>query len=113
MGITCAIHVQYSRKIKWSQGGQYGEFRAATLRFIDCLLASGISPIFVFDGIIDNGIGDKQQKVGTKLDSHTKSICDIRDYLIGNIARHRIDCILSRRDHTNTITCAFVHSIFA
>ena len=75
-------------RISWSQGGQYGEFRAATLRFIDCLLADGIFPVFVFDGI-----DYKQQKTGTKLDRHNKSICDIRDSLSGTISRYPTDCL--------------------
>ena len=87
-GNNLCFNICKESRISWSQGGQYGEFRAATLRFIDFLLADGIFPVFVFDGI-----DYKQQKVGTKLDRHTKSICDIRDSLSGTISRYPTDCL--------------------
>ena len=59
-------------KKSWCHGGgQYGKFRKTTLDFIYCLKQSGISPVFVFDGI------DKQEKFTVKRDRHTKLIVKI------------------------------------
>ena len=39
------------RKVEWSNGGQYREFRAAVRDFYSALQRSGISPIVIFDGV--------------------------------------------------------------
>ena len=73
------IHEDNSSQISWSHGGQYGQFRTATLGFIDCLLHSGISPVFVFDGI-----DHKQQKAKVILKRRKEWIDCIRESLTGS-----------------------------
>ena len=90
-GNNVCYTIYKKNRISWSQGGQYGEFRAAMLRFIDYLLAGGISPIFVFDGI-----HYKQKKIDPKLDRHTKTILCIRNCLTGGIADESILSVLTK-----------------
>ena len=73
------IHEDNSGQVSWSQGGQYGQFRIATFDFIDRLLHSGISPVFVFDGI-----DYKQQKTKVVLKRRKDWIDCIRESLTGS-----------------------------
>ena len=59
-------------------GGQYGQFREDTLYFIDSLKYSGISPVFVFDGI-----DYKQEKVEVQHIRRTDLISSIRKTFAG------------------------------
>ena len=55
-------------RIPWWHGGQYGHFFSSAISFIDLLVKSGISPIFVFDGVG----GLKLQKEGKILERRRK-----------------------------------------
>ena len=75
-GNAVLFNIYKEVNISWCQGGQYGEFRTATLNFIDRLMAGNkITPIFVFDGI------HNPQKLPTKLYRHIKNFIRIRDSL--------------------------------
>ena len=49
MSICHCIHEKY--QVDWSHGGQYWEMRQHFMGFVDSLLASGIEPIVIFDGV--------------------------------------------------------------
>ena len=70
-GYSVIYHV-CDKKLNWYHGGQYGQFRLDTLYFIDRLLNSDISPIFVFDGI-----DYEQKKVNLQRERHTDLIRSI------------------------------------
>lgn len=77
-GNSVCHQLHQDNHIQWVYGGQYGQFRAAVLHFIDRLRSNDISPVLVFDGI-----DYKRQKTEVMLRRRTEWVRCISDTLTG------------------------------
>ena len=77
-GYSVMHQIHETSRISWYHGGQYGQFRVATIAFIDRLVSNGISPVFVFDGI-----DYTQEKAKVLLKRRTESVQSICDTFAG------------------------------
>ena len=74
-GKNVSQYLHSHKRIPWWHGGQYSHFFDVVTSFVDLLVESGISPIFVFDGVS----GYKLQKENNILERRrkfTRNVCN-------------------------------------
>ena len=79
---NCVLHELHNAE--WSNGGQYREFSNSVRRFYRRLLQSGITPIVVFDGVVES------QKVDTLLKRKQDWVDIIHKRITDNVTREQI-----------------------